>query len=56
MHNEYTVYLLDNDGKIIKGFTYTDYDDVSNLIGYMVEGTKVLRFIIDREEVEEDGK
>ena len=32
---------------------YTDYDEVSNLIGYMVEGTPILNFCIHRTEVEE---
>ena len=53
MRYEYTVYLLDADGNIIKGFDYTDYDEVSNLIGYMVEGTPILNFCIHRTEVEE---
>lgn len=35
---------------------YTDYDDVQNLIGYLVEGTSApIEFRIRKEEIEDVG-
>ncbi len=38
-------------------FTYTDYDSVQNLIGYMVEGSDRIELVIDKgEEAANDGE
>lgn len=46
---KYHVYLYCAEN-VIK-FTYTDYDSVQNLIGYMVEGSPCVKFMISQEEV-----
>lgn len=53
MRYEYTVYLLDLNGRPVQSFTYTDYDDVQNLIGYMVDGARCLNITISKEIINE---
>lgn len=42
---------LDKTVTLEKEFTFTDYDDVQNIIGYMVDGSKELDIRIKREVV-----
>lgn len=54
MEYRYTIFLLGFDNKITNKFVYTDYDDVQNLIGYMVDGANSLNITIAKEEVKDD--
>lgn len=51
----YTVWLTEN-GTPVKAFEYTDYEDVQNLIGYMVDGARILEISIHKTEVKSDDK
>lgn len=50
---KYTIYKMDVDGKAYEAYTFDDYDDVQNLIGYMVHGKNINTFIVHRQEVED---
>lgn len=54
MKCKYNVYLLDGEAHILERFEYGDYDDVQNLIGYMVDGAKVVTLMISKREVGAD--
>ena len=55
MKYKYTVWLTEN-GQPVKAFEYDDYEDVQNLIGYMVDGTRILEISIHKREVKDDVK
>lgn len=48
---EYTVWLKVKDS--VTAFTYDNYDDVQNLIGYLVDGARYLEITISKKEVQE---
>ena len=40
-------------GSIAKKFVFDNYDDLQNLIGYMVDGSDSLEIAIEKEEIDE---
>lgn len=38
---------------VVKKFVFDNYDDVQNLIGYMVDGSDSLEITIEKEEIDE---
>lgn len=54
MKYKWTVHLLEDGQKSLKVLHYDDYDSVQNLIGYIMEGTRIQMFTIIKSEVKEE--
>lgn len=53
MKYKWTVHLMEDDQRSLKTLHYDDFDDVQNLIGYIMEGTRIQTFTIMKTEKEE---
>lgn len=55
MKYKYTIFLIGYDNHVAHKFEFYDYEDVQNIIGYMVDGSKSLNLTIVKEEVKDNG-